>query len=82
MHPTQKPTALAIKASVNAAKAGETVLDLLGGSGSTLIAREQTNLVNCTMEFDPKYVEKLRHHLTICHISFWFGILLIVFFTL
>ena len=37
-----------------------TVLDLFGGSGSTLIACEQTNRVNCTMEFDPKYVDVIR----------------------
>ena len=44
----------------NSSKAGETVLDLFGGSGSTLIACEQTNRVNCTMEFDPKYVDVIR----------------------
>ena len=60
VHPTQKPTALAIKAIFNSSKAGETVLDLFGGSGSTLIACEQTNRVNCTMEFDPKYVDVIR----------------------
>ena len=53
-------TALAIKAIFNSSKAGETVLDLFGGSGSTLIACEQTNRVNCTMEFDPKYVDVIR----------------------
>ena len=51
---------LAIKAIFNSSKAGETVLDLFGGSGSTLIACEQTNRVNCTMEFDPKYVDVIR----------------------
>ena len=60
VHPTQKPTALAIKAIFNSSKAGETVLDLFGGSGSTLIACEQTNRVNCTMEFDSKYVDVIR----------------------
>ena len=60
VHPTQKPTALAIKAIFNSSKVGETVLDLFGGSGSTLIACEQTNRVNCTMEFDPKYVDVIR----------------------
>ena len=39
---------------------GRRVLDLFGGSGSTLIACEQTNRVNCTMEFDPKYVDVIR----------------------
>ena len=36
------------------------MLDLFGGSGSTLVACEQTNRVNCTMEFDPKYADVIR----------------------
>ena len=60
VHPTQKPTALAIKAMFNSSKPGEIVLDLFGGSGSTLIACEQTNRVNRSMEFDPKYADVIR----------------------
>ena len=60
VHPTQKPTALAIKAMFNSCKPGEIVLDLFGGSGSTLIACEQTNRVNRSMEFDPKYADVIR----------------------
>src|SRR5574344_419966 len=41
VHPTQKPTALACKAIFNSSQNGEIVLDLFGGSGSTLIACEQ-----------------------------------------
>ncbi|HBP05888.1 MAG TPA: DNA modification methylase [Lentisphaeria bacterium] len=60
VHPTQKPTALAIKAMFNSCKPGEIVLDLFGGSGSTLIACEQSNRVNRSMEFDPKYADVIR----------------------
>ena len=60
VHPTQKPTALAIKAMFNSSQPGEIVLDLFGGSGSTLIACEQTNRECRTMEFDPKYVDVIR----------------------
>jgi hypothetical protein len=41
-HPTQKPVALAAEAILNSSRAGATVLDLFGGSGSTLIACEKT----------------------------------------
>jgi site-specific DNA-methyltransferase (adenine-specific) len=60
VHPTQKPTTLAQKALFNSSKIGETVLDLFGGSGSTLIACEQTNRKCRMMEFDPKYVDVIR----------------------
>ncbi len=60
VHPTQKPTALACKAIFNSSQNGETVLDLFGGSGSTLIACEQTGRINHSMEFDPKYADVIR----------------------
>ena len=60
VHPTQKPTALACKAIFNSSQNGETVLDLFGGSGSTLIACEQTGRINRSMEFDPKYADVIR----------------------
>ncbi len=60
VHPTQKPTALAIKAMFNSSKPGEIVLDLFGGSGSTLIACEQSNRINRSMEFAPKYADVIR----------------------
>ncbi len=60
VHPTQKPTALAIKAMFNSSKTGEIILDLFGGSGSTLIACEQSNRINRSMEFDPKYADVIR----------------------
>jgi DNA modification methylase len=56
IHPTQKPTALAERALFNH-KNAKTVLDLFGGSGSTLIACEKTGRINCSMELDPKYCD-------------------------
>jgi DNA modification methylase len=54
-HPTQKPVALATKALLN--HTCKNVLDLFGGSGSTLIAAEQTNKKSFIMELDPKYCD-------------------------
>jgi DNA modification methylase len=54
-HPTQKPIDLAIRAMNN--HAVKTVLDLFGGSGSTLIAAEKTNRNAFIMELDTKYVD-------------------------
>ena len=54
-HPTQKPIALPAKAISN--HDAETVLDLFGGSGSTLIACEQLNRTCYMMELDPKYCD-------------------------
>jgi len=56
-HPTMKPVALCAKAIENSSKAGDIVLDLFGGSGSTLIACEQLNRTCHTMELDPKYCD-------------------------
>ena len=55
LHPTQKPVALAHKAISN--HKAETVLDLFGGSGATLIAAEQLNRTCYMMELDPQYVD-------------------------
>jgi len=56
-HPTQKPVALAEKALGNSSKSGDMVIDLFGGSGSTLIACEKTNRHARLMELDPKYCD-------------------------
>ena len=55
LHPTMKPIALVSKAIQNSSQEGDIVLDLFGGSGSTLIACEQLNRRCYTMELDPKY---------------------------
>ena len=57
VHPTQKPIELAGRAMKNSSSAGQTVLDLFGGSGSTLIAGEQLNRRCRVMEFDPHYCD-------------------------
>jgi DNA modification methylase len=57
LHPTQKPVALAAEAIDKTTVTGAMVLDLFGGSGSTLIACEQTNRSARLMELDPKYVD-------------------------
>lgn len=57
LHPTQKPVALAEEAIDKTTKAGYRVLDLFGGSGSTLIACEKTGRKAYLMELDPKYVD-------------------------
>lgn len=57
LHPTQKPVALAAEAIDKTTHSGAMVLDLFGGSGSTLIACEQTNRVARVVELDPKYCD-------------------------
>jgi len=59
-HPTQKPATLAGRAICNSTEAGASVLDLFGGSGSTLSACEQLGRTSYTMEFDPKYCDVIR----------------------
>ncbi len=56
-HPTQKPVALAEEAIDKTTRSGALVLDLFGGSGSTLIACEKTARHAHLMELDPKYVD-------------------------
>ena len=56
-HPTQKPVELPVRAMENSSKGGDTVLDLFGGSGSTLIACEKINRHARLMELDPKYCD-------------------------
>jgi site-specific DNA-methyltransferase (adenine-specific) len=56
VHPTQKPLQV-ITFALDFLPDAKTVLDLFGGSGSTLIACEQTDRVCFMMELDPKYVD-------------------------
>jgi DNA modification methylase len=60
VHPTQKPVALISHAILNSSNPGDTVLDIFGGSGSTLIACEQTDRSAVLMELDPKYCDVIR----------------------
>lgn len=56
LHPTMKPVRLIARLVKNSSKQGWRVLDLFGGSGTTLVACEQLNRTCCMMEYDPKYV--------------------------
>lgn len=56
-HPTQKPVKLSEFAIRNTTERGAVVLDLFGGSGSTLIACEQLDRICYMMELDPKYCD-------------------------
>ncbi len=57
VHPTQKPVELSMEAIDKTTKNGAAVLDLFGGSGSTLIGCEKTNRKAYLMELDPKYCD-------------------------
>ena len=56
-HPTMKPIDLLVRLIKNSSKENNIILDLFGGSGSTLIAAEQTNRISYLMELDPKYCD-------------------------
>jgi DNA modification methylase len=55
MHPTQKPVTLAGRAMINSCPESGIVLDLFGGSGSTMVAGEQADRPVYMMEIDPVY---------------------------
>ncbi|MCK4873628.1 MAG: ParB N-terminal domain-containing protein [Phycisphaerales bacterium] len=57
VHLTEKPVELAVRAIQYSSRPGENVLDLFGGSGSTLIACEQTDRHAFLMEIDPAYCD-------------------------
>ena len=57
LHPTMKPVALVTNAIMDGTKEGDLVLDLFGGSGTTLIASEQTKRKCLMMELDPHYCD-------------------------
>jgi DNA modification methylase len=57
LHPTMKPVELIERALVNSSKAGDIVIALFGGSGSTLIACDRRGRKARLMELDPKYAD-------------------------
>ncbi len=57
LHPTMKPVPLFYYQIKNSTQKGDAVLDLFGGSGTTIIACEQLNRDAFVMELDPKYVD-------------------------
>jgi site-specific DNA-methyltransferase (adenine-specific) len=59
LHPTMKPVELVEKAMLNSSKKGDIVLDLFGGSGTTLMVSEQLDRNARIMELDPRYVDTI-----------------------
>jgi site-specific DNA-methyltransferase (adenine-specific) len=59
-HPTMKPIELVVNALQNSSEVDDDILDLFGGSGSTLIACEQLGRKCYMMELDPKYCDVIR----------------------
>lgn len=57
LHPTMKPVALVANCMKDTTKEGDSVLDLFGGSGTTLIAAEQLGRKCYMMELDPHYCD-------------------------
>lgn len=59
IHPTMKPLKLIARNVRNSSKQGQNVLDIFGGSGSTLMVCEQLDRRCYTMELDPKYCDAI-----------------------
>jgi DNA modification methylase len=57
MHPTVKPVAMVADAIRDCSKRGGIVLDAFSGSGTTIIAAEQTGRLGYAIELDPRYVD-------------------------
>lgn len=57
LHPTMKPVELVAECIMNSTKEGDNVLDVFGGSGTTLMACEQLGRNGFMMEFAPNYVD-------------------------
>lgn len=57
IHPTQKPVGLLAEILEKYSQPNQTVLDMFGGSGSTLIACEKTNRICTIVEYEPAYVD-------------------------
>ena len=64
LHPTMKPIELIENALLNSSEKNDLILDLFGGSGSTLIACEKNNRKARLMEIDPRYVDVIRKRWT------------------
>lgn len=57
MHPTVKPVVMVADAIRDCSNRGDVILDAFSGSGTTLVAAEQTGRCGYAVEFDPKYVD-------------------------
>ncbi len=60
VHPTEKPEWLIMKAIKGGCRVGQLVVDLFGGSGSTLMAAHKLSRVSYLMELDPKFCDLIR----------------------
>lgn len=56
-HPTTKPVKLIAEQVSRSSRIGESVMDLFGGSGTTLLACEELNRKCYMMEYEPKYID-------------------------
>lgn len=56
-HPTVKPVNLIADAMKDCSRRGDVVLDVFGGSGSTILAAERVGRIACALEIDPLYVD-------------------------
>lgn len=63
LHPTVKPTKLVIDAIKDVTKHGDTVLDIFGGSGTTMVAAHKCQRHAALIELDPKYVDVIIHRM-------------------
>jgi len=61
IHPTQKPTGLALRALRNSSVRGDIALDMFLGSGSTLMAAEMLGRTCYGLELEPKYCDAIAH---------------------
>lgn len=59
IHPTMKPIPLFDYQIKNSTRSGDKVLDLFGGSGTTIMACEQNGRTAYVMEYDPKYADAI-----------------------
>lgn len=59
IHPTMKPVNLFARLIKNSSKSGDKVLDLFGGSGTTIMAAEQLGRSAYVMEYDPHYADAI-----------------------
>lgn len=69
-HPTIKPLALAIRALRNSSAAGDFVLDMFLGSGTTLVAAERLGRICYGIELDPGYCDLIRRRYECEHRAF------------
>jgi DNA modification methylase len=64
MHPTVKPVALIVDAILDASNRNDVILDVFGGSGSTLLAAEEAGRRGRAIELDPYYVDTIVRRLS------------------